>query len=97
MASLFVHWIERFAISYLGLWLIILVFTSWGWDMDDKYYFGSQPGVHIVICIIMFLLISFSTTPVDWLIHKVTNEKAKIPHLIKQTNASCSREKLVFV
>lgn len=74
--TIFVRWAERFAISYISFFVIVSIFSYWGYHSDLKiYYINSYRFVNIPICIIMFILISFSSTPIDWIINLKNKSK----------------------
>jgi len=77
LASVFVHWAERLAFSYLGFW-VILGFSWWRQSSTtDIYYIEPFPITTVLTSVIMFLLIGFPSTPIDWIIYLVGKSREK--------------------
>jgi len=70
--SVFVHFVERLAVSFIGFWIVLAGFSSWDKNpMTDVVSISTYPLENVITSVILFLLIGFSTTPIDWLVSLV--------------------------
>jgi hypothetical protein len=79
LTSIFVHWAERFVFSYVGFWFILL-FAYVEPDSETHIYFlHTETFRNILICVITFMLVGFSSTPIDWIIYLTSKFGVKKP------------------
>lgn len=77
LSSIFVHWAERFAFSYVGFWFILLFAYLRSNSETHTYFLDIDKFMSIVISVIMLVLVGFPSTPIDWIIHLTSKFGAK--------------------
>lgn len=73
-ASGFVHWVERLALSFFGF-ALILNNADIGVQLHNDgvnnliYHLDYDSFSNLIICVIMFIIVGFPSTPIDWIIN----------------------------
>lgn len=67
LVSVFVHWVERLAASYFCL-VFILINDYYVYSGKDSTTISYSTTFVVIVHIVIFLLIGFPTTPIDWII-----------------------------